>query len=254
MDIGKTFKSFFNSTQSNKKALMQYLGIEDGDIIKMNWDSSIHYPAYIVALDHVKKAIVISVRGTMTTYDMLTDMNAKNHMIEIYDQITKKTFKGYVHKGFYKSAKNIIADIEDGIDKLRETGQYDDYVFRVVGHSLGGATAYVISFLLLSEKYVPYDKLKCYSYGPPPTFCNKLANLYKNQIISVVNGQDIVCKICATSVQLYLAGKIIHYQRNNDGSMVTEKDKEYFMGLGITEFSFADHLPNRYEQITQFIT
>jgi hypothetical protein len=285
-NISQTLTSFFNYNQSNEDSLKEFLDISNNDILKVNWNSSVHFPAYILCLDHRTKNIVLSIRGTMSLYDIMTDLNAKNcefkpfckledlfEDIGAFDQFntnnpSNETREGTVHGGFLNAANNIYNDVYQTIINTRKNPLYVNYGLRIVGHSLGGAVAQIISFKILShahdysnenltnmENMINFNnKLKCYSFGPPPIFCKILSELHKDKIVTIVNQNDMIPCICLTLEQRYLPGRILHYTTSTNGKITVERQKEYFVTDELYTTSFIDHMPNRYDKITQFMS
>ncbi|CAM9877733.1 unnamed protein product, partial [Hapterophycus canaliculatus] len=54
----------------------RHCGISAGDIVKSNLleDRELHLPAYMLAVDHATKTVVLSVRGTFSMQDTVTDL------------------------------------------------------------------------------------------------------------------------------------------------------------------------------------
>jgi sn1-specific diacylglycerol lipase len=71
----------------------------------------------------------------------------------------------YAHSGFLLSAMNIRSELEnnDLLTHLYSQKKYKDYQLVITGHSLGGGTAVLLSWLLKAV----YPSLQCYSFGTP---------------------------------------------------------------------------------------
>ena len=52
-----------------------FIQLRDQDVKQMVTQSLINKPAYFIALHHAKKYVVIGIRGTYNTTDILTDLN-----------------------------------------------------------------------------------------------------------------------------------------------------------------------------------
>ena len=65
---------------------------------------------------------------------------------------------------------------------------YKDYNLVVVGHSLGGGCAQVLSLMLRPS----FPSLRCYAYEPPGCiFDDELSEDCKEWLVSIVNHEDV---------------------------------------------------------------
>lgn len=111
--------------------------------------SGIGEPPFFVALDHDKKCVVISVRGTLSLQDLITDLNAEGEPLP-----TNPIHEDWLgHKGMVQAANYIKQKLLDDaiLDKAfnycpEMNSQSYDLV--LVGHSLGAGTAAILSILL----------------------------------------------------------------------------------------------------------
>jgi hypothetical protein len=137
-----------------------------------------------------KNLVLISFRGT--TFDQVGDILTNIDSTSVfYEQ------HGNVHKGFYESSKivrnsELYIDIEDRVNhwsdlsSVIETAEYQNTVFLIVGHSLGGAIATLYSTSLLNRG-IPKSKILVYTYGAPSvgdmTYVNTYdGNLYLHRV------------------------------------------------------------------------
>ncbi|KAL7471940.1 hypothetical protein ACHAXS_012247 [Conticribra weissflogii] len=65
-------------------ALVKRTGIDKSDVITANWHSKVNRPAYFIVRDVKRRSIVLSIRGTMSPRDILTDLCAstENFIVE----------------------------------------------------------------------------------------------------------------------------------------------------------------------------
>ena len=66
------------------RALEARTGVNRRDIVDANWRGKTHRPAYFIVRDTERKTIVLSVRGTWSPRDLLTDLCAVAQEYEIY--------------------------------------------------------------------------------------------------------------------------------------------------------------------------
>ena len=142
------------------RALEARTGISRRDIIDAKWRGQTHRPAYFIIRDVERKTIVLSVRGTWSPRDVLTDLCAVAQDYEVYRgnvtsltklSRTKKSSKKQkvapvmppkAHQGMVQSAREIAQMTNATIGA--EMSKQSDYQLVIVGHSLGGGIASVL--------------------------------------------------------------------------------------------------------------
>ncbi|XP_057188451.1 diacylglycerol lipase-alpha isoform X2 [Triplophysa rosa] len=167
--------------------------LKDVQIVYTSWHDAVYETPFFVAVDHAKKKVVISIRGTLSPKDALTDLTGDSERLPVEEQ--HGTWLG--HKGMVYSAEYIKKKLEQemilsqafGRDLSKGTMHYG---LVIVGHSLGAGTAAILSFLLRPQ----YPSLQCYSYSPPGGLLSEDAMEYsKDFVTSVVLGKDLVPRI-----------------------------------------------------------
>ncbi|XP_063084293.1 diacylglycerol lipase-alpha isoform X3 [Cavia porcellus] len=177
------------------------------DIVYTSCHDAVYETPFYVAVDHDKKKVVISIRGTLSPKDALTDLTGDAERLPVEGH--RGTWLG--HKGMVLSAEYIKKKLEQemvlsqafGRDLGRGTKHYG---LIVVGHSLGAGTAAILSFLLRPQ----YPTLKCFAYSPPGGLlrscpeppesldfpCSEDAMEYSKEFVTaVVLGKDLVPRI-----------------------------------------------------------
>ena len=142
------------------RALEARTGISRRDLIDANWRGRTHRPAYFIVRDVERKTIVLSVRGTWSPRDVLTDLCAVAQDYEVYPEnvtiltklskakkISKKQKIAPVvapraHQGMVQSAREISQMTNATIQS--EIKQNPNVKLVIVGHSLGGGIASVL--------------------------------------------------------------------------------------------------------------
>ncbi|KAG6136304.1 hypothetical protein E4U24_005356 [Claviceps purpurea] len=107
-----------------------------------------------VSLDEVRQEIVLSVRGSDSIRNYLTDIFLSWHICHF-------TSDCKVHVGFSKSWREIRDDVTSAVQTAR--GRFPKYRFITVGHSLGGASA-LLALADFIQDGIPTD---LYTYGCP---------------------------------------------------------------------------------------
>ncbi|NXF41483.1 DGLA lipase, partial [Nyctibius bracteatus] len=160
------------------------------DIVYTSCHDAVYETPFYVAVDHDKKKVVISIRGTLSPKDALTDLTGDAERLPVEGH--HGTWLG--HKGMVLSAEYIKKKLEQemvlsqafGRDLGRGTKHYG---LIVVGHSLGAGTAAILSFLLRPQ----YPSLKCFAYSPPGGLLSEDAMEYSKEFVTaVVLGKDLV--------------------------------------------------------------
>ncbi|RLV97290.1 hypothetical protein DV515_00012024 [Chloebia gouldiae] len=160
------------------------------DIVYTSCHDAVYETPFYVAVDHDKKKVVISIRGTLSPKDALTDLTGDAERLPVEGH--HGTWLG--HKGMVLSAEYIKKKLEQemvlsqafGRDLGRGTKHYG---LIVVGHSLGAGTAAILSFLLRPQ----YPSLKCFAYSPPGGLLSEDAMEYSKEFVTaVVLGKDLL--------------------------------------------------------------
>ncbi|XP_026071949.1 sn1-specific diacylglycerol lipase alpha isoform X2 [Carassius auratus] len=167
--------------------------LKEVQIVYTSCHDAVYETPFFVAVDHAKKKVVISIRGTLSPKDALTDLTGDSERLPVEEQ--HGTWLG--HKGMVYSAEYIKKKLEQEMILSQAFGRdlgkgTMHYGLVIVGHSLGAGTAAILSFLLRPQ----YPSLHCYSYSPPGGLLSEDAMEYsKDFVTSVVLGKDLVPRI-----------------------------------------------------------
>ncbi|KAI9264777.1 hypothetical protein BY458DRAFT_438129 [Sporodiniella umbellata] len=191
--------------QSDALSICEHLNIAKEDLLAYELRTGAAFrPSYFIARDKKLNAIVLSIRGTMSTFDTMTDLVCEYEPWK----------DGIVHKGMKSSAawffKHVAPKLIAYINKHSTTSLY------IVGHSLGASTGAILTIMLtdyISEFRKGKDRdftIQCFGYAPACGLSLELANRYKKQITSIVFADDFVSKLSYGSMmdvkELILAG------------------------------------------------
>jgi len=161
-------------------------------LIYANFQNELFLVPFCILIDHYKKTVVITIRGTLSMRDVITDITADCGSLNI-DNLTNQA----CHLGILNTAENIYNRIKSQ-NLLEEAFRHNpNYQLLVTGHSLGAGTAAILALKMKSE----YPNIRCIAYSPPGGLISTaLADLTKTFIMSVVVGDDIVPRLSVHSV------------------------------------------------------
>jgi hypothetical protein len=103
-----------NPCSSNYAAFMLETGSNSTDILYCSFSNDLYSSPFAVICDHSKKSIVITVRGSLSLKDILTDLTVSLRKITI-DEEPYSEMDTYIHVGVHSTAvtiKNILSDKE----------------------------------------------------------------------------------------------------------------------------------------------
>ncbi|KAI8993566.1 hypothetical protein BDB01DRAFT_832360 [Pilobolus umbonatus] len=181
--------------RSNRIAILNYLSINPEDLLGYEYSlrkGASFQPSYFIAIDRSRKAIVLSIRGTWSLYDAITDLVCEY-----------RPWKGgLVHSGMLASAQWFYTNILPQI--FRYVHHYSNVITNLIitGHSLGGGTASILTMMaadhinrLKSLACNPSFDLHCYTYAPAAVVTRDLSKRYEQYIHSFVCHDDIVGRL-----------------------------------------------------------
>uniref|UniRef100_A0A663LZ53 Diacylglycerol lipase-alpha n=1 Tax=Athene cunicularia TaxID=194338 RepID=A0A663LZ53_ATHCN len=173
------------------------------DIVYTSCHDAVYETPFYVAVDHDKKKVVISIRGTLSPKDALTDLTGDAERLPVEGH--HGTWLGH------KSAVHLSLELE--METLLNAGRgTKHYGLIVVGHSLGAGTAAILSFLLRPQ----YPSLKCFAYSPPGGLLSEDAMEYSKEFVTaVVLGKDLVPRIGLSQLEGFRRQLLDVLQRSN---------------------------------------
>jgi len=180
-------------SEADLKAVLEFLNMAKGDLLIFELgESRIFRPNFFVAIDRGLSALILSIRGTMSLSDSITDFACEYI----------KYRGGLVHSGFFEAARWFMENICHQL--LIFAKEYDLENIYIVGHSLGGSTSALTTMLLTDElkkdegrnwpktsKGTPLN-IHCYAYGMAPLITRELCEDYLDTIDCFIYGEDIV--------------------------------------------------------------
>lgn len=186
-----------NCLQCNTAALMSMLPHLDQEaLVYISFKNKFLEVPFFVAVDQRYKKIVISIRGTLSLEDALTDLCATPSEMTAFDP----DLKGFqAHNGILSAAKYVYDQLVEKHVLDKAFSYYDDYQLVVTGHSLGAGAAVILAFML--RRF--YPNTKCYAFSPPGGLLNETAAKASEEFtISVVVGMDLIPRLSLQSLTL----------------------------------------------------
>ncbi|XP_005104352.1 diacylglycerol lipase-beta isoform X2 [Aplysia californica] len=177
-----------NICQCNTAAIKKLSGIAEEDIVYVTFHNKFKQIPFYVVLDREKNAVVVSIRGTLSLQDALTDIWAVGAPLDI-----PGVEESFCHSAMLDCAKYIESELKSL--KLLDTAfsyLQQGASLVVTGHSLGAGVAALLAVLLRQE----YPNLMCFSYSPPGGLMSPKASKYALDFVcSVVVGKDLVPRL-----------------------------------------------------------
>jgi sn1-specific diacylglycerol lipase len=222
----------YNSRQDvtlDRAALKACAGISSRDIFYISKEEGVGKVPYFIARDVKKRSVVLSIRGTLSIADCVTDAMYKPTELDINllgKDIAKKKFSGsqlHCHKGIAEVSEFVFNDLnrhrildqvilgEEGTaegDSIPEDVLSECRGWRLVltGHSLGGATASIVA-LFLREKF---PTLKVVAIEPPGGLLGaELAKETEQFCTSSIHGLDSITRLSGPTL-LKLRSEVIN--------------------------------------------
>ncbi|KAJ8375868.1 hypothetical protein SKAU_G00064480 [Synaphobranchus kaupii] len=189
------------------------LDLKQVHIVYTSCHDAVYETPFFVAVDHEKKKVVISIRGTLSPKDALTDLTGDSERLSVEGQ--HGNWLG--HKGMVYSAEYIKKKLEQEMILSQAFGRdlgkgTKHYGLVIVGHSLGAGTAAILSFLLRPQ----YPTLHCYSYSPPGGLLSEDAMEHSKEFVtSVVLGKDVIPRIGLSQLEGFRRHLLEVLQRSN---------------------------------------
>ncbi|CAN0855640.1 Diacylglycerol lipase-alpha [Linum grandiflorum] len=156
-------------------------------------------PAFTIIRDESTKHFLLLIRGTHSIKDTLTAATGAVvpfHHSVLDDGGISHLVLGYAHCGMVAAAR-WIAKLSSPF-LLKALDEYPDYRIKVVGHSLGGGTAALLTYILREQK--SFSSSTCVTFAPAACMTWELAESGKNFITTVINGSDLVPTFSTSSI------------------------------------------------------
>lgn len=223
--------------QADRKCIIEFLSIPSQDLLELELEhDELFRPSYFIALDRELDAVMLTIRGSMSVIDIITDLACHYQPWQ----------GGLVHSGIYTAARWIIDNVMERVIFYKE--KYNMKRIIITGHSLGAAISAAVGMMvregeqydrspspspilhhrtrssattktsLISSKDNPFyherANIFSYCYGCPPLVSAELVPLSEVNTFTFNYGNDLVPHLSYGSmmdyrVMLLTAAKLI---------------------------------------------
>ncbi|GMI58960.1 hypothetical protein ScalyP_jg11005 [Parmales sp. scaly parma] len=162
-------------TTNNLTNFLKATNLTAADVIHADLKSKTGRPAFIVVKDTTTKTLVVTIRGTLSFKDVLTDLCCEGENVNVETSSTSSWFRRKIvrapdpnfaaHSGFLTGARSISKRCKSKIATFLEDPANKDYKIVLTGHSLGAATAVLLK-ALWADSFKGFQT-NCYVYGVP---------------------------------------------------------------------------------------
>ncbi|KAF0931192.1 hypothetical protein E2562_002541 [Oryza meyeriana var. granulata] len=169
------------------------------DVLMQEPKAGILKPAFTIILDRDKQCILLLIRGTHSIRDTLTA--ATGAVVPFHHTIVQEggvsdLVLGYAHFGMVAAARWIAKLAAPCLAQALHA--HPDYKIKIVGHSLGGGTAALLTYVLREQQ--EFASTTCVAFAPAACMTWDLAESGVHFITTVINGADLVPTFSAASV------------------------------------------------------
>ncbi|CAH9118564.1 unnamed protein product [Cuscuta europaea] len=178
---------------------LEETGYSQESVLLQEPKAGILKPAFTILVDHSSRSFLLLIRGTHSVKDTLTAATGAVvpfHHTVVHEGGVSNLVLGYAHCGMVAAARWIAKLSTPSL--LSALDKYPDYRLKVVGHSLGGGTAALLTYVLREQKEL--SRATCVTFAPAACMTWELAESGTEFITSVINGADLVPTFSAASV------------------------------------------------------
>uniref|UniRef100_A0A175YPJ6 Fungal lipase-like domain-containing protein n=1 Tax=Daucus carota subsp. sativus TaxID=79200 RepID=A0A175YPJ6_DAUCS len=178
---------------------LESAGYTHEDVILREPKAGILRPAFTILCDKNLKCFLLVIRGTHSIKDTLTAATGAVvpfHHSVLHDGGISDLVLGYAHCGMVAAAR-WIAKLSCPF-LLKALNSFPDYQVKIVGHSLGGGTASLLTYILREQK--EFSSTTCITFAPAACMTWELAESGKHFITTIINGSDLVPTFSTASI------------------------------------------------------
>ncbi|KAH9626433.1 hypothetical protein KSS87_004935 [Heliosperma pusillum] len=178
---------------------LESAGYSETDVLLKQPKAGLLKPAFTIINDHGNKCVLLLIRGTHSIKDTLTAVTGAVvpfHHSVIHDGGISNLILGYAHCGMVAAARWIAKLSTPCL--IKALSDHPDYNIKIVGHSLGGGTAALLTYILREQK--EFFSSTCVTFAPAACMTWELAESGKHFITTIINGSDLVPTFSTASI------------------------------------------------------
>ncbi|KAL8171307.1 hypothetical protein V2J09_023111 [Rumex salicifolius] len=178
---------------------LESAGFSEDDVLLQKPKAGLLKPAFTILCDHGSKCFLLLIRGTHSMKDTLTAATGAVvpfHHSVLHDGGISNLVLGYAHCGMVAAARWIAKLSTPCL--ARALNDHPDYKIKIVGHSLGGGTAALLTYVLREQK--EFISSTCVTFAPAACMTWELAESGKHFITTIINGSDLVPTFSTASI------------------------------------------------------
>ncbi|KAL9257208.1 Diacylglycerol lipase-alpha-like protein [Drosera capensis] len=178
---------------------LESTGFSEDDVLLQERKAGILKPAFTILCDQSSKCFLLVIRGTHSIKDTLTAATGAVvpfHHSVLHEGGISNLVLGYAHCGMVAAARWIAKLSTPCL--LKALDERPDYKIRIVGHSLGGGTAALLTYILREQK--EFASSTCITFAPAACMTWELAESGTHFVTAIVNNSDLVPSFSPASV------------------------------------------------------
>ncbi|KAL7597009.1 hypothetical protein Lser_V15G30062 [Lactuca serriola] len=178
---------------------LESAGFSEADVLLQKPKAGLLKPAFTIICDKDSKCFLLLIRGTHSIKDTLTAATGAVvpfHHSVLHDGGISNLILGYAHCGMVAAARWIAKlSIPFLLQALKDNPTYQ---VKIVGHSLGGGTAALLTYILREQKDL--SSISCITFAPAACMTWELAESGQHFITTIINGSDLVPTFSTASI------------------------------------------------------
>ncbi|KAF7813525.1 Sn1-specific diacylglycerol lipase alpha [Senna tora] len=174
-------------------------GFSLDDVLLQKPKAGLLKPAFTIIRDTKSRCFLLLIRGTHSIKDTLTAATGAVvpfHHSVLNDGGISNLVLGYAHCGMVAAARWIAKLCTPTL--VKALGECPDFKVKIVGHSLGGGTAALLTYILREQK--EFSSITSVTFAPAACMTWELAESGKHFITTIINGSDLVPTFSVSSV------------------------------------------------------